>query len=279
MHATIAFATAFASLLVATRARALDPFEIQVYDGTANRPGIPGLELHVNHVFDGIRTAAPPELPPHHQTHFTLEPSIGVLPWWELGGYFQTALRADGTFDYAGVKLRSKFVTPPDWSEHARFGVNLEVSNLPEAYEPDRWGGEVRPIAAWENSRWMFAFNPILDFAFGGGGLKEGPAFEPAGFAKVKTGPVAFGIEYYAALGPIADPLPLREQGHYLYEAVDLLDIENVEVNFGIGEGLTGASNGLVAKVILGYSFDFHPRTSGGSSAGMVPRRLPFHAL
>src|ERR1700722_96602 len=124
----------FAVALVALSARtaaAVDPFEIQVYDGTANSPGSPGLELHVNRVFSGLTTAPPPELPQNGQTHFTLEPSLGITPFWELGGYFQTTLRADGTFDYAGVKLRSKFVTPKDWQPHLRLGLNVEVSLLP----------------------------------------------------------------------------------------------------------------------------------------------------
>src|SRR5580698_3434735 len=107
------------ALVLATRsASAIDPFEIQVYDGTANSPGSPGLELHVNRVFSGLTTAPPPELPQNGQTHFTLEPSLGITPFWELGGYFQTSVRPDGTFDYAGVKLRSKFVTPRNWQPH-----------------------------------------------------------------------------------------------------------------------------------------------------------------
>src|SRR5580693_6274454 len=89
-----------AAVPLATRtAAATDPFEIQVYDGTANAPGAPGLELHVNRVFSGLTTAPSPELPPNHQSHFTLEPSFGVLPFWEIGGYFETTLRGDGTFD------------------------------------------------------------------------------------------------------------------------------------------------------------------------------------
>ena len=50
----------------------------------------------------------------------SVEPSLGLEPWWEVGAYFQTAVRRDGTFDYAGVKLRSKFVTPPTWHPHLR---------------------------------------------------------------------------------------------------------------------------------------------------------------
>src|SRR5271169_3442576 len=107
---------AVAVILLATQASAVDPFEIQVYDGTANPPGVFGLELHVNTVPIGLLTSpSPPEYPQNHETHFTLEPSLGLFSWWELGGYFQTALRGDQAFDYAGVKLRNKFVTPPTW--------------------------------------------------------------------------------------------------------------------------------------------------------------------
>jgi hypothetical protein len=43
---------------------------------------------------------------------------------------------------------------------------------------------------------------------------------------------------------------------HYLREAVDLLAAPNVELNAGVGKGLTGASSPVVAKVIAGYSWD-----------------------
>jgi len=245
------------AVLCATRpAAAVDPFEIQVYDGTGNAPGVPGIELHVNRVFDGLRTAPPPELPMHHQTHFTLEPSLGVLPYLELGGYLQTALNADGSFDYAGTKLRAKLDTPPDWHEHLRLGLNTELSILPERYDRNRWGGELRPIVAWENERWLFAVNPIVGVPLGSE-AHDGPTFEPAGMAKVKVEKVAaFGLEYYADLGPIAGPAKLSEQSHYLYEVIDLLAVEHFELNAGVGEGLTSGSNGFVAKVIVGYTWE-----------------------
>ena len=255
--ALAALTAALAVLLLTRRASAVDPFEIQVYDGTANAPGVPGIELHVNRVFDGVRTADPPELPMHHQSHFTLEPSLGVLPFLELGAYLQTALNADGSFDYAGTKLRAKLVTPPGWDEHVRLGVNVELSLLPERYERSRWGGEIRPIAAWENERWLFAVNPILGVPLGPPDARDGPTFEPAAMAKVKVEELAaFGLEYYASLGPIAGPAPLSEQAHYLYEVIDLLAVPHFELNAGVGEGLTSGSNGFVAKMILGYVWE-----------------------
>jgi hypothetical protein len=246
-----------ASLGTARVAAAVDPFEIQVYDGTANAQGVPGLELHVNDWLTGHRDAAtPPELPLHGQLHATLEPSYGVLPWWELGGYLQMALRDDGTFDYAGVKLRSKFVTPPDWNHRWRLGMNLELSYLPGAYDHDRWGSEIRPIVAWQSEAWLFALNPILDQPLAGSDATAGPSFEPAlKFART-LGPVAAGLEYYASFGPLSAPLPWRLQEHYLYEVIDLLSVEHFELNAGLGEGLTPESAGLVVKVIIGYSIE-----------------------
>ena len=244
------------SVAVPRVARAVDPFEIQVYDATANDKGQAGIELHVNRVFSGSHEATPPEHPPFGQTHFTLEPSYGVTDFWELGGYLQSTLRSDGHLDYSGFKLRSKLVTRPTWDAHWRLGLNVELSILPQDYDPDRVGGEIRPIAAWENDDWMFAVNPILGTSFGGGHFGDGPSFEPAFSAMWKIqGKVGVGLEYYADLGAVADPSPLRLQQHYLYEVVNLLAVPDFELNVGVGEGLTGASNGLVAKVIVGYGF------------------------
>ena len=243
-----------AYVLCARDVLAVDAFEIQVYDGTANRPGVPGLELHVNRVFDGTKTSEPPELPLHHQTHLTLEPSLGVTPFLELGGYLQTAFRADGTFDYAGTKLRAKFVTPEGWRENVRLGVNLELSVIPERYEASRWGAEIRPIAAWENELWLFAINPIVGVPLTS---DPTPEFEPAAMAKVKLlNVVALGVEYYSSFGRVSAPSPWHEELQYLYEAVDVLNLPHVEINAGVGEGLTAASNAFVAKCILGYSWE-----------------------
>ena len=258
-------------VLMTRSARAVNPFEIEVYDGTANSPGSPGLELHVNRVFSGLTTAPPPELPQNGQTHFTLEPSLGVTRFWELGGYFETTLRADGTFDYAGVKLRSKFVTPGDWHPHLRLGVNLEVSLLPTAYDRDQWGMEIRPIVAWENERWLFVVNPIVDISLAGPDYGAGPTFQPAAMAKVKIAEtVAVGLEYYADLGPIAGILPLSQEEHYLFEAADLLSVKGFELNVGVGEGLTAASNAFVGKMIVGYTWERE-----ATHAAAIPPSLP----
>jgi hypothetical protein len=234
-------------------ARAVDAFEIQVYDGTANPPRTLGLELHTNVVASGLATAPPPEAPSDHQAHFTLEPSFGVTPAWELGGYLQTALRADGGYEYAGVKLRSKLVTPPAWSSRGRLGLNLEVSDVPRRYEAEGWGLEVRPIAAWDFARVSLAANPIV-----GVSLTDGTtSFEPAVQALfVAPGVASVGLEYYADLGPVLNWSAANAQQHYLYEVANLLAVRRLEVNLGVGEGFTAASNPLVVKLIVGWTFE-----------------------
>ncbi len=206
---------ALLALLAAAPALAFDPYEIQIYDGTSDEPGHAGLELHLNHAKAGTFNA-------------TFEPSYGVLPFWELGGYLQTS---DGR--YEGAKLRTKFVTPEGLLGNVRLGLNAEIARIPN----EGWGGEIRPILAWENDRWLLAANPNVGFPV---------SFEPGGMAKLKLGMIALGPEYYASLA---------EGEHYLFEALDLLGVRGVEVNAAIGEGLTSASRPLIVKMILGYVF------------------------
>ena len=115
----------------------------------------------------------------------------------QLGGYFQTA-----GGHYEGVKLRSKLVSPPSFDPNFRFGVNFELSRIPN----EGWGGEIRPILAWENERFLVAVNPIVS-------LSSSPSFEPGGMAKVKFGLFGAGLEYYASLG---------ESEQYVYETFDV---------------------------------------------------------
>jgi hypothetical protein len=264
------WAASLGLLLVTHPARAVDPFEIQVYDGTANPPGVPGIELHLNTVPIGLTTSpAPPEFPQSHQTHLTLEPSLGIFPWWELGAYFETALRGVEAFDYAGVKLRTKFVTPPGWNDRWRLGLNIEFSLLPQGYDRDRWGNELRPIVAWEDEQFGFAINPIVDTPLAGPDGRSGPTFEPCAMAVYKLHDVvSFGFEYYANLGPFGGGfLPVKEEEHYLFEVFNLLSVRHFELNAGVGEGLTAASNGLVLKMILGYVWE-------KDSQGVAPEPL-----
>jgi hypothetical protein len=245
-----------AILIAPSAARAVDAFEIQVYDGTVAEPGSAGLEVHANSVISGVRTANPPELPAHGQSHFTLEPAIGITDWWEAGMYVQTALLPDGSFAYAGSKLRTKLVVPPRAASRFRWGVNLEVSRLPEQYDRNTWGAEIRPIVTWTSPGGAVytSVNPIVDLSLAGRERSQAPDFEPAAtICYVIEELLSVGLEYYASLGPLGSWQPLAEQEHYLFQVINVLRWKRVELNIGAGEGLTQTSNSFVAKTILGF--------------------------
>jgi hypothetical protein len=238
----------------ARAAHAQDAFEIQVYDAETAQRWHPGLEVHANYVIAGT-AAAPPVLATDEVFHLTFEPHFGVADWAEVGAYLQTALRPDGSYDYAGVKARAKARLP-----HARMGgvglaLNLEVSALPRAYAEARYGMELRPIADFSAERVYLSANPILDIDFEGA-LAGRPQFEPAVKAAFLPVPHRLGVgaEYYGALGSVVDPLPLSRQNHRLFAALDLAGFRvgslTLAANCGVGYGLA-AGERWIAKLIV----------------------------
>jgi hypothetical protein len=162
----------------------------------------------------------------------------------------------DGSYEYAGSKLRSKFVLPARPASPFRWGVNLEVSRLPAQYDRDRWGAEIRPIATWTSAGGALyaSINPIVGVSLAGPGRGEAPAFEPAAaILGVVDGSASFGLEYYADLGPVGSWSPAGAQEHYLFEVINVLRWTRLELNAGVGEGLTTGSNRFVAKMIIGF--------------------------
>jgi hypothetical protein len=250
-----AVACALAALLWPGPARAIDPFEIQVYDPSVNEPRHLGVELHSIFTVGGSYAATPPELASHHVLHETLEPSFGLTRYWEVGAYLQTALRPDGKFDYAGVKLRTKVRLPVRESFPLQFAVNLEVSWVPRAYDAVEWGSELRPVVEWRRGGLTVDVNPILSFDWTGA-FAGVPRFEPAAAVRYELFHlVAFGVEYYGALGPLTKIAAPSAQLHYLFETVSLTCVRRFALQIGIGAGLTPASDPLVAKVVAGYEF------------------------
>jgi hypothetical protein len=143
------------------------------------------------------------------------------------------------------------------FNDRVRLGANFELSLLPEHYDRNRWGTELRPIVAYEDKHWLFAFNPILGFALACPDLHEGPSFAPAAMALLKVfGVASVGVEYYGDLGPFSGFVPWREQEHYIFEVFNLVTLSHIDLNAGIGEGLTAGSNTLSVKMIVGYSWE-----------------------
>jgi len=247
---------------LARAAAAQDAFEIQVYDSETAAPGDFGLEVHLNYVAAGERAAPDGELPSDKVAHFTLEPHVGLAPWCEAGAYFQTALRPDGSFDYAGVKLRLKTRVPKKLARGTLgLALNAELSAVPRNYEATGLGGELRPIVDFAWKRLYASVNPILGFDFFGADAGH-PQLEPAATVLVSiVEGWAMGVEYYGVFGPIDRPLPSEQQVHRLF-AVATVTYRWFGVHVGGGYGFA-AGDKWIAKAIL--SFDLGALTRPGS--------------
>jgi hypothetical protein len=242
--------------LHSTTAHAVDVFEIQVYDGAINDPRQAGIELHTNFVAAGREVPDfPGEAVPNHALRLTLEPSLGVLPFWELGAYFQVATSpGESQAHFGGGKLRSKLMVPRAHTGPFVLGLNMEVGRGVRVLGSSEWDSEVRPILGWGRGRWFVAVNPILGWALSGP-TAAAPAFEPC--AKVQLAvarQVGVGVEYYAGLGRVDALLPWSRQQQVVYLAGDLLD-GPLELNVGVGRGLTDVTDAWTLKAIFGKAF------------------------
>jgi len=249
-------ALAITSLLVARPARAVDSFEIQVYDGDINDPLQAGMELHSN--FTAAGRSAPAfagEVVPDRLLRVTLEPSFGILTWWEVGVYLQTAFQpGEPDAHFAGFKLRSKFVIPRQRTGEFILGLNIELARGVAALGTANWDTEIRPIIAWLRGRWLLAVNPIIGWGLTGD-RHAAPDLEPAFKIRVNaTQHVGLGVEYYAGLGVLSEVPAIDRQEHFVYVIGDLLN-GPFDFNIGVGRGLTSASDGWTIKTILGHAF------------------------
>ena len=232
-------------------ARAID--EIQVYNAEIAPRGTFTLQQHLNYVWSGSTT---PDFPggfaPDRSLNGTPELAYGVTDWYELGFYAPFAFDADGTFLPGGVKLRQLFVSPHADQRKVFYGLNVELSWQSARFSQDPIGLEFRPILGVRDLGWEFIVNPIVDLSFGGPGSS---AFAPAArLARNLWGDTWLGVEYYASYSPIGAIPPGNEQQHTVFAVADF-KLLGLDVNLGMGFGLTNASDGLVSKIIIGKAF------------------------
>ena len=251
--ARIAGLTASLLYVSAPPVHAALPDEIQVYTGDINAPGEFGLELHLNTTPSGIAEPSyPKEVTTPHGWRATAEFSYGLTPSVELGLYVPTSLTRDNTYYVTGPKLRVKWMPVRPEDGVGQFaGLNVELAHVATRFEQSQQAAELRPIYGFQNERWLWAINPVLDWNLSGperSGVPEiAPAFKVA--RTVATG-VRTGVEYYAGLGRVDHLLPLHEQQHTLFLAFDV-DRKPFVFNFGIGRGLTRSTDRWTFKWIL----------------------------
>jgi len=254
----------FAALVPAC---AQDNYEIQVYGSETVAPGNTMLELHSNFTAEGSKTVVDGVLPTNHAEHETIEITQGINDWFETGFYIFTTIQPDGSWQWVGDHIRPRFRIPESW--HWPVGVSLsqEIGYQRSAFSTDTWSWEIRPIVDQKKGRWYWAFNPALDRSWHGLTVNQGVVFSPN--AKISydfTKRIAGGLEYYASWGPINNLLPFAQQQQQFFPTIDVDFGPQWEFNLGVGVGVTGATDHLIIKCILGRRFDWH-RNAGRPKA------------
>lgn len=225
--------------------------EIQVYTEEMDEPGEFGVELHVNYVQQGRKTAGyPGEMRSQGRLQLTPEFSYGLTKQLEAGLYLPFAREADGGLYGNGVRLRLKFIAPRERDEGFFWGLNGEFGHANKRVSESRLGLEFRPIIGYRDAQWLLSFNPILNTDLQGSAARR-PQFEPALKLthRVAEGWRA-GVEYYGEYGPLDNLLPESQRAHYLYGVIDA-ETRGFDLNFGIGRGMTAAEDRWVFKAII----------------------------
>ena len=246
--------------IAATAAAQTD--EIQVYDGGLAAPGIFNLTLHNNFVASGLtQPAFPGAVVADKSFNGVPEFALGVTRWLELGLYLPVYSRDnDMGWGIDGFKPRALFAVPNADSRTFFYGVNFEFSVNEPRWDETRYTSEVRPIVGWHLHSFDVVFNPILDTAYDGLSNLE---FAPSTRVAYKKSPrMAIAVEEYADYGPLSGFHSLSEQGHQLYGVVDYALGWGIDMEAGVGFGLTDASDGCTFKLIL--SRDLNKRRGAG---------------
>jgi hypothetical protein len=239
-------------------AAAQDNYEIQVYGYDMVEPHHTMIELHSNFTIEGSKTIQDGILPTNHSVHETIEITHGFTDWFETGFYIFTYERNGNGFQWVGDHIRPRVRIPPKWKWPVGLSLSNEVGYQRRKFSTDTWTWEIRPIIDKQIDRWYFSFNPAFDKSLHGDSVQQGFTFSPNfKFSYDFTKKIAGGIEYYGALGPGTDFLPTGQQQHQIFPTIDLNLSPNWEVNFGLGVGVTHSTDHLIAKMILGYRFNF----------------------
>ena len=227
--------------------------EIQVYDGRLAARGQFNLTLHNNFIPDGRTTPAfAGALLADRSLNGVPEWAYGVSSWFEGGLYLplysigKTAAHSGAMLN--GVKLRLLFAVPRADDRTFFYGVNFEFSYNAKHWDPRRFTSEIRPIIGWHLHPVDIIVNPIFDTAYDG---LENLDFAPATrVARDLSRIWRMAIEEYDDFGPVHQFYTGNQQAHQLYGVVDRTT-KSLEIEAGVGFGLTDASDKMTLKLIL----------------------------
>ncbi len=237
-------------------ARAIDFYEIQIYAVDTTPQGHLEAELHSNTVTTATGQWAHQAINPY-QIHETLEITYGLFKHIEIGQYLATARLSNGNYEYAGSRTKCHFglTDPEKWP--IALGGNIELDYMRFAAEENPLSLELRPILESRIRRFDIIANLAFEKPFSGRGTHQGVQFTPSGEIEYDHlfRWLSPAVEYYGDMGALQYLPGVQKQQHFIVPAANLELNPRLEVNLGVGFGLTRASNGVFLKSILGWTF------------------------
>jgi hypothetical protein len=233
-------------------------YEIQVYGSDTVPPQRTMVELHSNFTVDGFKTTVQGVLPDEHQLHETVEITQGFTDWFETGFYIFTSAGPRQGYKWVGDHIRPRVRVPESWRWPVGVSLSTEFGYQRPIFSADTWTWEIRPIVDKQLGAWYFSFNPALERSFHGPSVPEGVGFSPAfKLAYGATRKLSAGFEYYGSVGPVFAFDAFRKEQQQFFPTIDYDFGPNWEFNFGVGIGVTQATDHLIVKMILGHRFRF----------------------
>ena len=236
--------------------------EIQVYDAEIEEPGVFNLMVHTNFTPIGrTEPVFPGAIIANDSVNGAAEWAYGVKPWFEQGLYLPvySLHSTDRGATINGFKIRELFVRPHAHDHKFFYGLNFEFSVNHDYWESRTITSEIRPIIGAHLGRWDLIYDPIVDTDYTGG--LGGLQFNPAGrIAYNVNDKWAVAFEEYDGFGTFNQIFPLHDQFHEVWAVMDHKSDKLVDVEAGVGVGMTAGSDRLTLKLMV--SRDLNPRSS-----------------
>jgi hypothetical protein len=255
------------AMFLPIQAKAVDPFEFQIYGYATQGKGNFSPQLLNSFVPYGHKEGeggTSETFPSQGMMRTAVELEYGLTRKIDVAYYLNIARPADGDVQYAGSKLRfrglfsEKGVLPVD------LGWYVEMEQWTQAINGDTLELEFKPTLQKDFGPISIIANFPFEKVLRGESAKT-QLFEIGYLAELsyqKSKRLRFGIQFVGGPGGVKNMDPLREQQHYIFPVVHFVAPGEVRSTVGIGFGQTHGSDHIILKANFsfgggrGYTWD-----------------------
>jgi hypothetical protein len=233
---------------------AQDPFEIHVLEYEQLQPDEFTFENHLNYVAQSAAQGANPAT--QRVFHDTYELTAGVTDDVSFGVMQSNARRPGGPLESAGWRLVPHLYVPRSWHLPVDLGLVAEFAFENPAWDADTRSVTILPILEKRFGRFQIDLNPTFGRSLHGPDTDRGWGAGLAGrVAFERTKRFTPSLEYYGDWGPLPTFEPFVAQMHQILPGGDIRLRKNIIWSLGVGVGITPATDRIVYKSRLEFSF------------------------